>query len=243
MNILKTAALLLAALLAAGCAPKEWTAEGYFSNPETARQAEGREVYLKTGVRGRTIDTARVRDGRFTFSGTPDIHSKYSAVVISGSRIYVCDFIPQAGRISLDMESNSRPRGTRLNEELSWLYDNTGGLILKSQKDYADLRDRKNAGEISPDEFDALVREMFGRLNSDLTSNAKSSYEKNKHNAVGYTALATFAGSLELHELDSLIQVSGERAASFPELVRIRAARMSPQGTGISPDRTQGQRP
>lgn len=201
------------------------------------------KAFLKIGTRGKTVDTARVADGKFTFSGTPDIHAKYTAVVIAGNRIYVCDFIPQAGRISLDMENNSRPHGTRLNEELSWLYDNTGGLIAKSQKDYAGLRDRKNAGEISPEEFDTLVREMFGRLNTEITANARSSYEKNRHNAVGYTALATLAGSLELHELDSLIQISGERAASFPELVRIRAARMSPQGTGISPDRTQGQRP
>lgn len=218
-------AILFFALLAScGRGQQTFTLEGTISDKDMASMMESATIYLKSQSRGPAIDSAVITDGKFTFSGDADIHKKYALFTMQGGRALMSFFIPEGGTVTADLAVPYSAKGTPLNEQLSWLYNNTLELIPKSQTDYAEIRERKNKGIITEEEFQAEVKQMFQDMNKAIRENAFKSFGNNMHNAVGYSAISILAPVLNEQEIDSLMQEAGDEAYSFPELRKFSAS-------------------
>ncbi len=198
----------------AACGPKTYVINGTISD----ESAEGRYVYLAEYGKKGNIDTAIIKDGKFTFEGKADPGKLCIVNTMLRNRGAMSDFVPEGGTINIDLDQYNRPSGTPLNDELSLFYEEMDTIRRGSYKDYMALRIRNSKKELTDEEYDMQKKQLFENMNDSTKHVLQRFFERNKHNVVGYNVLSIWANSMRLGAIDSLLKITGPEALNFSRM-------------------------
>lgn len=161
------------ALLAASCTNKNYVIEGIA--PEFLND---QWVYLVDVDSNDNIDSTKIGEGKFSFTGPADPTALLGLVV---DRQYMVNLIPEAGKIKADFTDRS-VSGTPLNDKLTELHNELTVLNHSGNEGFQKLRD-----EFANDP--ELFQEKLNEYTDDYTKQLGAIYEKyfatNNNNALG----------------------------------------------------------
>lgn len=195
--------ILTAALAAAGCGAAH--AQSYTVRGTAPADLNGKTVYMTEYEQNRTLDSAVVRDGKFTFT-----RSDKGMRRLDLGRSYA-NIIAEPGTITVDIRNPKLVGGTPLNDSLAVLIDRMLKHYEAQDKLWADTtltRDEKmERGKARGEQYTAQVI---------------ASYKANKDNAFGANALWDVSYDMPPEQYLALYREGGPAVRDFVPLKNIK---------------------
>ena len=170
----------------------------------------GKTVYMSEYEHNTILDSAVVRDGKFTFTRTD------RGLCRLDMGRYYASFIAEPGTITTDLNDPKLVGGTPLNDSLS-------GFIDRMQKFYEALDKLWADSTLTREE-----KQRQGKLYSEqYTSRTIATYRANRNNFMGAYALMNIAYDLEPERYIALYNEGGETVRNYGPLKDYRKAKES----------------
>lgn len=219
----KTLLMVAAALMAMSCNGGKFHVIGsYEPAPE-----DNTMVVMVDQTSG-AVDTAYVKNGKFSFKGDADITTM--KVILDpehpGEDIFA-EFIPEPGTVKVILGEVTQVQG---------------GAITESYKafteEYNDLYAQYGQGTLSETEAGDAMTQL-----------SKKTYEANKDNIVGLVVMQNLAYDLPGEELEAMLENAAPIVSEDPQIAKIRESKVAETATaegkmfadfkGVSPDGKQ----
>lgn len=193
------ALLLLLALGACDSAGERFTVRGNISDP--LAEEPGSMVYL-SGRNG-PVDSARVRNGAFSFSGSIDKTKLYTVTLHFPGRSewderFTASFVPDAETISIDLDYPVTVTGSPLTEAINRYQEQVVNLYYEPGTDVGNF-ELNGEQEVA----DSIRNEQMLKI----VELSKATYMANTDNALGLQALSLLISELDREELEALVEL------------------------------------
>lgn len=205
--------ILTAALAVAGMCGAH--AQSYTIRGTAPESENGKTVYMTEYEQNETLDSAVIRDGKFTFT-----RNDRGIRRLQIGRNYYANLIAEPGEIAIDMERQATAVGTPLNDSLT-RHDKS------AQQAYAELSKIWADSALSQERKGELARPIAQRYNE----NAIASYRANKDNYYGVYVFWGLAHEMAAEEFIALMDEGGQAVKDFAVLRRIRKAKEAEKTT------------
>lgn len=193
---MKKTILAVAVLTAAiSCNSNIYTINGTISEDLVTKGA----VVTMTDLATEKVDTAQIVDGKFTFTGDADNTSLRFVQLVTENKMrnmnntYV---IPEAGTITIDLDSTGLVSGTPINDSLVTFQNR----MKEMNDEYMDGYQRISSMEVSDEEQTEIWQNYQDSMTKAILGYAEQTYNANKENALGLDAAQVKAGSIETAE-------------------------------------------
>ncbi|GHT79510.1 thiol:disulfide interchange protein [Bacteroidia bacterium] len=198
--------ILCAALVIAGCSmnKKTYTINGVLPD----NSYDGKWVYMVDYSKEAPLDSALVTDGKFTFTGQPDI---YNYIRLDLDRKLYANVIREAGEIQVDLSNPLSVVGTPLND--------------KKTAYSKELRDFYESARESGENHDTLHARFYS-LN-------EAHFLPNTDNALGVFVFLSWYYDLSPEKVDSLYAIMGDSIKANPMVVRVIEANEHQKQTAV----------
>jgi len=197
-------------------APKKYTVEGIFSDEILDEEVgiyykdlfNDLMVYLLDYETNKYTDSAKITDGKFTFTGSVDIPVIRGIMTINGT---FGNIILENGNITIDISFGSEKepviKGTPLNDKLGKI----NSEMRKSEKS-----DREKMEKIQFRDGYEIQREIIlNNYYSEIEPLLSKNFNANKNNALGTFVLLLWANILTPEKFDSLYMEAGEVVRNY----------------------------
>ena len=201
------ALILTAATALLGTGPV-W-AQSYTIQGTAPESENGKTVYMTEYEQQHMLDSAVVRDGKFTFTRTDSGIRRLDL-----DRKLYANLIAEPGTITVDMNTPSSVGGTPLNDSLTQHGKSTQQAYAELEKIWADTT-------LSKEQKGELALPIAQRYNE----NAIASYRANKDNYYGVYVFWRLAHEMAAQEFIALMDEGGPAVKDFAVLRRIRQAK------------------
>lgn len=176
-----------------------YTVEGVVSDSSV----NGKTIYMMRYDDNRRLDSAVVKDNRFTFTGSVDTASLCR---IDVSRSEFANLILESGDITVDMKNYNQPSGTPLNDEFARISRSEDSLYQVMKDKYAEYEKLYEDQKELSEQWDVFLEEQNkGRLEE-----GKVLFARHNDDAVGYyLLLSSYFSSMSPEEQKALFLSAG----------------------------------
>ena len=176
-----------------------YTVEGVVSDSSV----NGKTIYMMRYDDNRRLDSAVVKDNRFTFTGSVDTASLCR---IDVSRSEFANLILESGNITVDMKNYNQPSGTPLNDEFARISRSEDSLYQVMKDKYAEYEKLYEDQKELSEQWDVFLEEQNkGRLEE-----GKVLFARHNDDAVGYyLLLSSYFSSMSPEEQKAIFLTSG----------------------------------
>lgn len=152
-----------------------YTVEGMVSDSSV----NGKTIYMMRYDDNRRLDSAVVKDNRFTFTGSVDTASLCR---IDVSRSEFANLILESGNITVDMKNYNQPSGTPLNDEFARISRSEDSLYQVMKEKYEEYEAQYKDREELTKQWNAYADE----LQKSQLEEGKVLFAQHNDDAVGY---------------------------------------------------------
>lgn len=206
--LILTAALAITGLGAAN-------AQSYTIRGTAPTSENGKTVYMTEYEQNKTLDSAVVKDGKFTFNRNDKGFRRLDL-----GRSYA-NFIAEPGTITVDISNPKLVGGTPLNDSVAMQMDRQQKLYEEADKMLAD-------STLTMDE----KRERGTAAMAQYKNAVLASYKANKNNLFGAVALWDISYNMGPDEYIALYKEGGEAVRDFGPLMKIKKSKEAVAATG-----------
>lgn len=196
--------ILLAGLMGAsactsGGNASTYTVEGVVSDSS----ANGKTIYMMRYDDNRRLDSAVVKDNRFTFTGSVDTASLCR---IDVSRMEFGNLILEGGHITVDLKNYNQPSGTPLNDELSRISKGEDSLYQVMKDKYAEYKTQYEDQDELTKQWSVFLEEQ----KKEQLEQGKALFAQHNNDALGYyLLLSSYFDSMSPEEQKALLLSAG----------------------------------
>lgn len=199
---MKHLVFFLAAALFAGISSAQqassYTVEGYLKDS----LLEGKMLYILRYDDNKYIDSTRVTNGKFTFTGKADTSAFCR---IDAERNYA-SFILENGSIKVDVYTHNNPSGTPMNEKLARMFFLEDSLHAANQKMHTEIENQTtDKGEQIRLKGEAYLRQIRPLLVQTLMD----CFNENPNNSLGEYAIRSLSQKCTPTEMDAVFAKAG----------------------------------
>ena len=191
------AVLSIAALAACTSPARHFTINGTVRDSLATRP--GSRVLLLS--EGAILDSAKVKDTGFTFTGKADTTAVYTIMLDYPGRNrrddrFSASFIPEAGVISIDLDLPATVTGSRLSDALNKLQEDIMTTYYERESEI---------GELSMSGRNAEADSLYQLQMQKIMDICRKAYADNSGNAVGMEALMMLSQETDYDEFSALV--------------------------------------
>lgn len=213
---MKHIALFLVATLFAGIAyaqkPSSYTVEGYLKDS----LLEGKMLYILRYDDNKYIDSTRVTNGKFIFTGKADTPTFCR---IDAERNYA-NLILENGHIKVDNYTHNNPSGTPMNEKLTRMFFLSDSLYSANRKMRAEIEKQTT----DKTEQLRLQNEFYeNKIRPALLQAFMDCFNENPNNALGGYAIGTLSQICTPIEMDAVLAKAGPWLMSLRQTQSIKS--------------------
>lgn len=212
---MKHIVLFLAATLFIGSTyaqqSSSYTVEGHLKDS----LLEGEMLYILRYDDNQYIDSTRVTNGKFIFTGKAD--TSYFCRIDAGSNY--ANFILENGSIKVDNYTHNNPSGTPMNDELARILALEDSLYAENRRIKKEIEeqttDKTEQDRLKEEAYQKKIRPAILQLSMDC-------FNKNPNNALGEFAIRSLSTMCTVDQMDAVFAKAGPWLMSLQVPMRIK---------------------